>query len=136
MPGRYILLEHTADLRVRAEGGSPAEVVEALLRGIWRVLFGREVEGTPIRWRGWSAPGDYPPHLAMVELLSEALFLAVPGGEVAVAFEGDPLSGRLGLLPLPAGTVPVRELKAVTYNEARFEGRPGEGWIAEVTLDL
>lgn len=136
MPGRYTLLEHTADLRLRAEGGSRAEVVGAMLRGLSVVQFGRELAAEPTRWVAWSAPEGYPAPLALVELLSEALSSGAAAGEAAVAFEGDLALGRLGYAPVPAGLEPVREVKAVTYNDARFQERPDGTWLAEVTLDL
>ncbi len=136
MPGRYTLVEHTADLRLRGEGDHPGEVIVALLRGLGTVLFGREPGGVPARWIPWNAPEGLPSPYALVELLQEALFAAATGDGVAVDFEGDLASGRLGLAPLAPGLEPVREVKAVTYNEARLERRPGGTWVAEVTLDL
>ncbi len=136
MPGQYTLVEHTADLRLRGEGNHPAEVVAAMLAGLTTVLFGREIAARPTRWVSWRPPEGLPPPLALVELLQEALYAAATGGEVAVAFEGELSSGRLGFVPLPGGVEPIREVKAVTYNDARFERLPAGTWAGEVTLDL
>ena len=143
-PGGYELLEHTADIGIRARGPTLEAVFEQATRGLAEVL-------------GALAPGPFPgspepgeavavevsaedPGGLLVDWLNEVLWLrevrqaAVAGVRVErvtdssasgwVAFSGDG--------PAPDGTF----VKAVTYHRLRVESDPGGGWLIEVYLDV
>jgi SHS2 domain-containing protein len=74
--------------------------------------------------------------MALVELTSDALSRITVAGEAAVAFEGGPTEGRVGLAAVPGDLTPVREVKAVTYHRPVLVERPDGLWMAEVTVDL
>jgi protein archease len=143
-PGGYELLEHTADVGIRARGATLEAAFEQATRGL------AEVQGA-------LAPGQSPAGLGpgeavavqvsaedpgglLVDWLNEVLWLrevrqaAVAGVRVErvtdssasgwVAFSGDG--------PAPDGTF----VKAVTYHRLRVEPDPGGGWLIEVYLDV
>lgn len=131
--GRYRLAEHTADVRVVAEGPDFASVASAMLRALAELWLGvlRDLEADlRIGWR----PSSPDPALALVELLNEAIYQQEVHRRIAVEFSGDESGGELALSVTPA--VPVREVKAATYSDARCAVDSRGLWRAEVTLDL
>ncbi len=132
----FELLDHGGDLRLRGKGRTAGEAAGSVLRALWMAMFGPAPIPGPERWEPWRAPASLPPPMALVELVSDALYRAAVTGEAAVAFDGEPGQGRVGLAALPDGLLPGREVKAVTYNEPRLQRLPGGGWVAEVTVDL
>ncbi len=131
--GRYRLAEHTADVRLVAEGADFASVATAMLHGLAEVALGtplRRPAQLTVTWR----PSSPEPALALVELLNEAIYQREVHGRTAVSFTGDETGGALGLVEVSAE--PVREVKAATYSDARCGAGPGGLWRAEVTLDL
>ena len=142
VPGSgFELLEHTADIGIRARGASLEEVFEHATEGL------AEVQGA-LR-PGWSGgPGERVAVEVsagdagglLVDWLNEVLWLrevrrAVVRG-VRVERVGDgTASGEVVLAaggPEPDGTL----VKAVTYHRLRVEPDPGGGWLAEVYLDV
>ncbi len=131
--GRYRLAEHTADVRVVAEGGDFASVATAMLRALAEVSVGSRPGGdaeVTVAWR----PTVSDPPLALVELLNEAIYQSQVHGRLAVGFTGDETGGELALTA--AGVEPLREVKAATYSDARCAADARGVWRAEVTLDL
>jgi SHS2 domain-containing protein len=138
--GGYELLEHTADIGIRATGASLEEVFEhatvglAELLGAWRPGPG---EPAPV------AVDAADPGGLLVDWLNEVIWLrevrdaAVAGIRVDQvvdrAVEGR-ATGALLLAP-PAAPVDGTTVKAATYHRLRVERRPG-GWLAEVYLDV
>lgn len=132
-PGRYRLAEHTADVRVVAEGGDFASVATAMLHALAEVSAGGRPGGAAEMTVSWRPTSPDPP-LALVELLNEAIYQREVHGRVALGFTGDETGGELALSP--AAAAPVREVKAATYSDARCAVDPAGVWRAEVTLDL
>jgi SHS2 domain-containing protein len=143
--GGFELLEHTADIGIRARGASLEEVFEHATEGLAEVLGALRPGGSP-GGSGWSgeavavevSAGD--PGGLLVDWLNEVLWLrevrqAVVRG-VRVERVGDgTASGEVVLGadgPEPDGTL----VKAVTYHRLRVEPDPGGGWLAEVYLDV
>jgi SHS2 domain-containing protein len=142
--GGFELLEHTADIGIRARGASLEEVFEHVTEGLAEVLGARP---------GWSPGGSGgsgeavtvevsagDPGGLLVDWLNEVLWLrevrqAVVSG-VRVERVGDgTASGEVVLAaggPEPDGTL----VKAATYHRLRVEPDPGGGWLAEVYLDV
>jgi SHS2 domain-containing protein len=138
--GRFELLEHTADIGIRARGASLEEVFEHATEGLAEVLGAwRPPEGSP----GEEVPlevsaGD--PGGLLVDWLNEVLWLrevreaVVAGVRVERVGEGA-AAGSVVLAgggPAPDGTF----VKAVTYHRLRVEPDPDGGWLAEVYLDV
>jgi SHS2 domain-containing protein len=147
--GGFELLEHTADIGIRARGASLEEVFEHATEGLAEVL-GARLGRPPDAPDGSGAArpteavavevsaGD--PGGLLVDWLNEVLWLgevrqAVVHG-VRVERVGDgTASGEVVLAaggPEPDGTL----VKAVTYHRLRVEPDPGGGWLAEVYLDV
>jgi SHS2 domain-containing protein len=144
LPGRgggFELLEHTADVGIRARGASPEEVFEHATEGLAEVLGARPPggpggPGEPVAVE--VSAGD--PGGLLVDWLNEVLWLLEVGQAVVTGVRvervGDgTASGEVVLAaggPEPDGTL----VKAVTYHRLRVEPDPGGGWLAEVYLDV
>jgi SHS2 domain-containing protein len=140
----FELLEHTADVGIRARGATLEEVFEQATLGL------AEVQGA-------LAPGPEEPAQESREAVAVQVSAADPGGllvdwlnevlwltetrragvaGVRVERVGDgTASGSVVLAsggPAPDGTF----VKAVTYHRLRVEPNPGGGWLVEVYLDV
>jgi SHS2 domain-containing protein len=135
--GGFELLEHTADVGIRARGASLEEAFEQATFGLAEVLGAlRPGAGDPVAVE--VSAGD--PGGLLVDWLNEVLWLrevrqaAVAG--VRVERVGDGVAtGSVALSsggPPPDGTF----VKAVTYHRLRVGPDPGGGWLAEVYLDV
>lgn len=147
-PGRagagFELLEHTADVGIRAWAGTLEEAFERATEGLAEVMGALAP--------GWSAGGPGPggpvpvevtasdPGGLLVDWLNEVLWLleasqaALAGVRVDRVGDGT-ASGSVDVAPGgpdPDGTF----VKAVTYHRLRVEPGPGGGWLAEVYLDV
>jgi SHS2 domain-containing protein len=158
-PGGFELLEHTADVGIRAWAGSLEEAFEQATEGLAEVLGARRPGGSggPPGWSpgesGWSPGGSggagelVPVEVTaddlgglLVDWLNEVLWLrevrqaALAG--VRVERVGDGVArGSVAFAtdgPGPDGTF----VKAVTYHRLRVEPDPGGGWLVEVYLDV
>jgi SHS2 domain-containing protein len=131
----YELLEHTADIGVRAFGATLEELFEQATMGLAEVLGA---------WRpgaGSTAPvavesGDLGGLL--VDWLNEVVYIQEVHGTSLGAVEVERVGGgraagsvTLSAVP-PSGGIYV---KAVTYHQLRVERHDG-GWLAEVYLDV
>jgi SHS2 domain-containing protein len=136
----YELLEHTADVGIRARGATLEVAFERATEALAEVLGALAPEGSePGEPVAVEVAADDPGGL-LVDWLNEVLWLrevrqaAVAGVRVErvgdgtaagwVAFSGDG--------PAPDGTF----VKAVTYHRLRVEPDPGGGWLIEVYLDV
>jgi SHS2 domain-containing protein len=146
--GGFELLEHTADIGIRARGASLEEVFEHATEGLAEVLGALRPGGSGEAGPGEARPGEAvavevsagDPGGLLVDWLNEVLWLrevrqAVVRG-VRVERVGDgTASGEVVVAaggPEPDGTL----VKAVTYHRLRVEPDPGGGWLAEVYLDV
>jgi SHS2 domain-containing protein len=146
--GGFELLEHTADIGIRARGASLEEVFGHATEGLAEVLGALRPDGSGEAGPGEARPGEAvavevsagDPGGLLVDWLNEVLWLrevrqAVVRG-VRVERVGDgTASGEVVLAaggPEPDGTL----VKAVTYHRLRVEPDPGGGWLAEVYLDV
>jgi SHS2 domain-containing protein len=133
----FEILEHTADVGVRAEGESLGEVFEQAALGIADIM-------------GIYAPGDgdaqdievEAPDVGalLVDWLSEILWLhdsrdALLGGVEIVGVTETRARGRVILVPRAGEEVEGTQIKAITYHQ--LEVKPTEsGWGAEVFVDV
>jgi protein archease len=138
--GGFELLEHTADIGIRARGASLEEVFEHATEGLAEVLGARpggsggSGEAVAVEVSAGDRGG------LLVDWLNEVLWLrevrqAVVSGVRVERVGDDTASGEVVLAaggPEPDGTL----VKAVTYHRLRVEPDPGGGWLAEVYLDV
>jgi SHS2 domain-containing protein len=149
--GGFELLEHTADVGIRARGATLEEVFEHATEGLAEILGAlRPPGGSP---GGSAGPGQAGPGEAiavevsapdpgglLVDWLNEVLWLrevrgaVVAGVRVERVGEGTAAGSVVlgGGGPGPDGTF----VKAVTYHRLRVEPDPAGGWLAEVYLDV
>jgi SHS2 domain-containing protein len=133
----YELLEHTADVGVRARGATLEEVFEQATLGLAEVLGAlRPGPGEAVAIE--VTAGDAG--ALLVDWLNEVLWLHETRGHAAIAAirveraGGDRAAGSVTFSSTdqPAdGTF----VKAVTYHRLRV-GRDAGGWLAEVYLDV
>ena len=135
--GGFELLEHTADIGIRARGAGLEEVFEHATEGLAEVM-GALRPGTGEAVAVGVAADD--PGGLLVDWLNEVLWLrevreAVVAG-VRVERVGDGTAS--GVVVLATGGAPADGtfVKAVTYHRLRVEPDPGGGWVAEVYLDV
>jgi SHS2 domain-containing protein len=133
----YEILEHTADIGVRAYGETLAEVFECTTRalaeiaGIWHPGSGEEVM-IEVESEDLGS--------LLVDWLSEVLYLedersaAIAGIEMTRVEHGH-VSGAVTLRPLDSDPVEGVQIKAVTYHQLLVERAPG-GWTARVFFDI
>jgi protein archease len=133
----YELLEHTADVGVRARGATLEEVFEQATLGLAEVLGAlRPGPGEAVAVE--VTAGDAG--ALLVDWLNEVLWLHETRGHAAIAAVrveragGDRAAGSVTFSstdPPADGTF----VKAVTYHRLRV-GRDAGGWLAEVYLDV
>ena len=147
----FELLEHTADVGIRARGATLEEAFEQATLGL------AEVQGALAPGPEEGAPDPEEPAREsraavavevsaagpgglVVDWLNEVLWLTetrragVAGVRVERVGDGT-ASGSVVLSsggPAPDGTF----VKAVTYHRLRVEPNPGGGWLVEVYLDV
>jgi SHS2 domain-containing protein len=156
----FELLEHTADVGIRARGASLEEAFEQATLGLADVLGAL----TP----GWSPGGSGEavavevsapdPGGLLVDWLNEVLWLrevrqawlagvrvdrvgdGAAAGSVTLSPEGpagEDTSGDPAREDGPGGPAPDGTfVKAVTYHRLRVEPDPEDGWLIEVYLDV
>jgi len=135
--GGFELLEHTADVGIRARGATLEEAVEQATLGLAEVLGALRPGGGEVVDVEVTA-GD--PGALLVDWLNEVLWLHEVRGHAGVAavrverVAGDRAAGSVTFSstdPPADGTF----VKAVTYHRLRV-GRDAGGWLAEVYLDV
>ncbi len=139
--GQFAEIDHTADMGLDLRGPTPADVLEAALRGLVHLLFG----GDPPRpaadsERAVELRADSRPELlkawleALYRLLEEDGF--VPIGARFEVVEEKRLRATVRGAVVPARVLAeASELKAVTWHELAFG--PGDGgWRARVIFDV
>jgi SHS2 domain-containing protein len=152
----FELLEHTADVGIRARGATLEEAFEQATLGLAEVQGalapGPEEAGPGERVAGPEEPARESreavavqvsaadPGGLLVDWLNEVLWLTetrragVAGVRVERVGDGT-ASGSVVLSsggPAPDGIF----VKAVTYHRLRVEPNPGGGWLVEVYLDV
>jgi len=135
--GDFELLEHTADVGIRARGATLEEAFEQATQGLAEVLGAlRPGPGEAVAVE--VTAGD--PGALLVDWLNEVLWLHETRGHAAIAavrverVGGDRAAGSVTFSstdPPADGTF----VKAVTYHRLRV-GRDAGGWLAEVYLDV
>lgn len=135
--GGFELLEHTADLGIRAWGSSLPEAFEQAARALAHVM-GVRVRGPGSRRVVRLSAGDAAGLL--VALLNELLFIHEAQGEgfVAVdviALSEDTLVAEVEVAPEPERPIGV-PVKAATYHQVAVERRPDGLTEVRVYVDV
>ena len=136
-PGGFELVEHTADVGIRAWAATLEEAFEHATEGLAEVLGALAPRpGEPVAVEV-TAPD---PGGLLVDWLNEVLWLleARGAGLAAVRVERATDGVASGSVELAPGG-PDRDgtfVKAVTYHRLRDEPDPGGGWLLEVYLDV
>jgi SHS2 domain-containing protein len=133
------LLDHTAEIGLRAEADTLAGVFEELCLGLFSLI----TDPTTVRTgRTWEIELNAPDLVALaVEWLNELLYLNGRDGMVAASCEVlEASSTHLRARIHGEAFDPERhprgiEVKAATYHQARVE-QEGDRWMAVVYLDV
>jgi len=139
MGGTFEILEHTADIGLRARGATPSEACESAALGLMSLLVAPE--SVRARQEETVAAEGVDAADLLVRWLHEVLFLIDAHRRVFATvrvtdFEEWRLKAVLSGEPFDPRRHKLREeIKAVTYHGARFEPAP-DGWIAEVLFDV
>lgn len=134
MTGKYIILDHQADARIRAEGRGFAETLRALCLGMWSLMVDMETVPDKQSWEV-AAEGDDEEEI-VVNLLNEHLYrlsgegLVVRDVLVISTAPGSVLTRCRGAT-IGDGVEILREVKAATYNDILITPA-----LMEVTFDL
>lgn len=139
MAGGYELLEHQADVGIRAWGDSLAEAYEQAAAGLVEVL-GIHPAG-PGKVRRVTASGrdragvlvDFLNELVVLHETEAAAFGPVRVGHLDEGGDGCTLEAEVTLAPL--ADEPELVVKAATYHQLRVEDR-ASGALVEVYLDI
>lgn len=132
----FEIIEHTADVGIRAEGATAEEAFEQATLGLADIVGGWRPgpgETVPIEVEARDRPG------LLVDWLNEVLFLQdardATINDVEVARVGDTLArGSVTLSPrneVLEGTA----VKAITFHGIKMEPS-GAGWLAQVYVDV
>lgn len=140
LPQTYEDLGHTADVGVRVRGATAEEALGRLVLAFATLVTGGRPAGR-VREERLVVSGG--PGLAgtAVALLRELLFRLATAREVPVEVEIERVDAREVVAALTFGRhEPERhaegaDVKAVTWHAARLE-REGDGWVAQVVLDI
>lgn len=135
----FELLDHTADIGIRARGATLAQVFENAARGMFSILTDEEnvrpARAYPIKAHALDVEG------LLVRFLSELLYkfeaekLVFRKFEVKTINESRVEALALGeKLDLTRHTV-LTEIKSVTYHLLKVQKENG-GWLAEVIFDI
>jgi SHS2 domain-containing protein len=139
LPQPYQDLDHTADIGVSVEGGSPEEALARIVLAQSALLAGGGAV-VPAREHRVEVRGPDRTSVAL-ECLRELLFLFSTTRELPAWCEVDSFGGSAAALRVGLGRWhPERhgdgvDLKAVTWHAARFE-REGDRWRAQVVFDI
>ena len=135
----YEILEHTADIGLRAWGASPGELFRNAARAMMAIATDPEtlsgLEERQLEIRGT----DYPD--LMVNWLSEVLYLFDTNQFASRDFRVDDIAAdRLRATLIGERREPERHaweliIKAVTYHQLKIE-QQNRRWKAEVFLDI
>lgn len=135
--GDFEILEHTADVGIRARGKTLEATFEAATEGLASILGAWQPgDGQEIRIE--IEQGDIAGQL--VDWLSEVLYLQDSRDavlcDVHVHRVGDEgTTGSVTLRPRGDEVLEGTAVKAITYHQLRVE-RAGAGWAAELYVDV
>ena len=139
MNASHAFFEHTADVGIRADGRTLAELFVQMARGVVE-LIAEDSALTPQEERAVSLTAEDAPSL-LISWLNELLFWFSADRFLPVAYDGLEVTGTTvrgclrGERFDPARHVQGREVKAVTRHALKVEARGGM-WHGEVIVDI
>jgi SHS2 domain-containing protein len=139
--GTIEVFDHTADVGLRIRGDDPADLFRTAAEGLFDYVVANRgdvrVDRTEVVALRAGSTADL-----LLAWLNELIFrcetehVLFTRFEVAISDEGDSLEATIGGEPIDRDRhVLDHEVKAVTHHGASLE-RDGEGWMAEVILDI
>lgn len=136
MKKKYINLEHTADLKIRAFGSTKEELFSNMALGMFENICDKKaiLKDQPVKREIKVQAGDLPGLL--VEFLNELVTLSDINNEVYLNYELKIMNYELGGVVFGFKVKGLKmEIKAVTYNDLKIEEKEGN-WVAEVVFDI
>ncbi|MGH3452589.1 MAG: archease [Haloechinothrix sp.] len=133
----FEILEHTADVGIRATGDTLEQVFEQATLGLVDIAgIAVDDSGEPILID--LEAGDAG--ALLVDWLSEVLWLHDSRDSLVASVEIESVSdgrvrGQVALSPRGERNPEGTQVKAITYHRLRVEETPG-GWLAEVYVDV
>ncbi len=133
------LFEHTADLGLRVRAADLDSLFRESAEGLFSIIaegFDEAAASEPIELRIEAARRDY----LLFDWLNELLYISDSRRLLLGCFEvrvgQASVTGRARAEPLDESRHRLHhEVKAITYHGLRVE-RDGEGWLAEVIVDI
>jgi len=134
--GRFEIVEHTADVGIRAVGATLEETFEQATLGLAEIMGLRTAQkgvNVPISVEADDLGG------LLVDWLSEVLYLHEVRDACLAEVKLDEVgegraTGHVGLSPL-ASEAAGTQVKAITYHQLKVE-RTTQGWTAQVFVDV
>lgn len=143
-PERFEIIEHTADVGIRAGGRDLAELFTNAAAGMFAIMAdpeAPELQGASTISVRVSVAAASPDEL-LVAWLEELLFTSESRGllfrrvEIEAAGEGRVAGAACGI-PLSDARNALRdEIKAVTYHLLEVREDPAGGWTCQVIFDV
>jgi SHS2 domain-containing protein len=138
----YEFLEHTADLKFRAYGGSLEECLVNAARALFDAIAG-DSRIEPTVERGFTLV-VHKPELLVHDFLSELIYLFSTEHLLFSEFDltlkeaiGYKLTAKVRGEVYDSGKhEPLKEVKAVTYHDMVVEQREDGGWMIQVVCDI
>ena len=132
---KHEILEHAADMKIRAVGKSLEEVFVNSAYGMMEYIYGKQAEKGECREETIEAEGIDSESL-LVNWLSEILYLSDANNRAYFDFEILDFGEFFIKAKAKSCAASAQDdIKAVTYNEIKVEKRDG-GWVAEVVFDV
>ncbi len=136
----YEIVEHTADVGIRATGRSLEELFAHMAQGMFSLIV--EPEGIRSRQTVSVSARAQDQQELLLAWLRELLYLFDTRHFIGSSFQVEELTptriqAAVGGEKLdPARHTVLKEVKAVTYHEFSMEKRPDGGWVAQVIFDI
>ena len=133
----YEILEHTADVGLRARADTLEDTFELATKGLLEIMGAYQPgPGSEIAIEIEAADNG----ALLVDWLSEVLYLHDARNalitKVSVrSVENERARGVIGVAEVPETGFEGTQVKAVTYHQLRVE-HTGDGWVAEVFFDI
>jgi SHS2 domain-containing protein len=133
----YEVLEHTADVGLRAHAPDVTSLFEQATRGLCEIAgIWQDGSGTPVEIDVAARDREG----LVVDWLNEVLYLHDSQNVAVCSVEVDEVSeerarGRITVRPLSEGAETAIQVKAVTYHQLAVRDTPS-GWSATVFFDV
>jgi SHS2 domain-containing protein len=139
--GTIEVFDHTADVGLRIRGDDPADLFRTAAEGLFDYIVANREEVRVDRTEALTLRATSPADL-LLAWLNELIFRCETEHVLFTRFEIQLSEDALALEATIGGEAIDRdrhvldhEVKAVTHHAASLE-RDGEGWVAEVILDI